>query len=1116
MYNFYPKKLVQPPGCAPNILLIMKLTTIILITAMLHASAKTVAQTVTLSVKNATLSNVIDNISKQTGYDFLISTEILNRSKPVTVILKDKDLQSTLEKVFEGQSMAFTIQDKIIIVSGKENTKIQRRESIQEYSIHISGKVTDYGGRPLAGATIKIKRQSTVVITDSEGVFKLDLAGDEATLMISFIGYQPIDITVTGSVPQPMIIKLIKELSPLSEVQVIGYGSTTKRNNTGNVSSVTASEISRQPVSNPIAAMAGRVPGLSIAQNNGIAGSGYKIQIRGQSSLLQGSDPLFIIDGVPFAAGNAALNLITSAAGSGSGTYDGISPLNLINPDDIDRIDILKDADATAIYGSRGANGVVLITTKKGKKGRTEIGANVYSGFSKVTRTMKMLDTKGYLNMRREGFLNDGITPDVTNAPDLLLWDTTRYTDFKKSLIGNTAHTTNADLSVSSGSAGTTFLMSGSYHRETTVFPTSQGNSRGAFHASINHVSPDNKFSVSLNTVYASNNSNLTVSDLTGLINTAPNLKTTRPDGSLNWEEGGTPFINLGLLNANPYSFQNQTYQGSFQNLNANMQVGYKITSELNFKVSLGYNTLNSNEVNLYPSTSLDPFLGQLPFSNFGHQSMKSWIIEPQAEYVKDLGKGRLSFLLGNTWQNITRDGVTIGAFDYSGDALLRSIAAASYTETVNAYSQYRYTGAYGRINYNLAGKYLFNLSGRRDGSSRFGPSNRFSNFGALGAAWLFGDEQFIKNNLPVISYGKVRASYGVSGNDQIGDYRYLNTWSPGNTTYQGKSILNPSSLYNPNFSWEKNRKLELAFDLGFWRDRLLLSAAYYNNKANNQLINYTLASQTGFTSVLQNFNAEIANTGFEFTLSGRNIESKNFRWTTDFNVTLPKNKLLGFPGLSNSSYANTYIIGQSLSSRKVYHYQGVNPTSGIYQFQDVDDNGILDVNDRTVIKNTDVRFYGGLQNTFRLRSFELSFLLEFRKQNGYNYLSNLGGNVPGYSFTNQPVIVLERWQHQGDNAPIQKFISAPGGALDAAIQYLPGSDAVISDASYLRLKNIYFSYDLPSNALTKFGVRTMRIYLQGQNILTWTNYKGADPENQNLYSLPPLRTLTAGIQLTL
>ena len=981
----------------------------------------------------------------------------------------------------------------------------------------VSGTVSNASNNtPLRGATVTIKDTPSTTTTDEQGNFIVTAKSDTGTLVISFVGFHTYQLKFNSTTKGPFTIHLRDDASLLNEVMVIGYGTTTKRLNTGNVGKVTAEDISKQPVNNPLAALEGRVPGLVVTQSSGVNGSGLSVQLRGQNSLIQGSDPLFIIDNVPYSPGNFPLNQLTSAAGSGSSASDGISPFSLIDPSDIESIDILKDADATAIYGSRGANGVILITTKKGKAGKTVIGANVYSGMSRVTRTMDMLNTKQYLQMRREGFANDGIAPDASTAPDLFLWDTTRYTDFKKLLIGNTAHTTDAQLSLSGGNDNTQFLIGGGYHRQTTVFPTDLGDDRASVHFNLNHNSTDKKLTVNLNVIYSSNVNDLPASDLTGYINTAPNFKLYDASGKLNWQEGGVSYLSLGLLNANPLSFQNQSYTGKFQNLSSNLQLIYKVLPDLSLKVSMGYNMVTSDEVSLYPSTSLDPNLGALPFSNFANQSQKSWIIEPQAEYIKKFGASKLDVLIGNTWQDNTSSGILVSANNYSSDLLLGSISAAGLTYSSNLFNQYRYEGTYGRINYNLGGKYILNLSGRRDGSSRFGPADRFSNFGAIGAAWIFSEERLIKDKLPFLSFGKLRGSYGITGNDQIGNYKYLDTWTPGMATYQGISVLNPTSLYNPTYSWEKNRKAEVGLDLGFFKDRLLVSGDYFNNRSDNQLVNYTLPSQTGFSSVLENLNALVQNTGWELQVNSKNINSGSFTWMTAFNMTIPRNKLLAFPGLATSSYANTFVIGQPLSTLKLYHSLGVDANTGIYTFAGEDQNGNLTAANRTVLKNTDPKFYGGLQNTFRYKRIELSVFFEFKKQNGYNYLNTLGGNVPGYSYYNQPVIVLSAWQKPGDKTNIEKFTSSPGDAYNAASNYLIGSDAIISDASYIRLKNLSLSYNLPNSWLTRLHITSSRLYLQGQNLFTITNYVGADPENQNMYILPPLRTITIGIQLTL
>jgi TonB-linked SusC/RagA family outer membrane protein len=1115
MYNFYPKKLVQLPGCTFKILLIMKLTTLILITAILQVSANASAQKVTLSEKNAPLNKIFEKISDQTGYDFLVSTENLKQAKLVTIDVQDEELKAVLDRIFAGQPLDYVIQKKIIVISKKTVSPGHISKKELDESITITGQVTDEKDAPLPGATVRLKGTNASVNADGQGLFTLNHLPVRGTLVVSFVSYQTMEISYGPDTKSPLIIHLKGEDNSLNEVQVIGYGTTIKRLNTGDVSKVAAVEISKQPVANPLLALEGRIPGLQVIQGSGVNGSGVSVQLRGQGSLSQGTDPLFIIDGVPYSPGNTPLNQLVSAAGDGTSNNYGLSPFNLINPADIESIDILKDADATAIYGSRGANGVILITTKKGKAGKTDITANVYSGLSRVTRTMAMLNSLQYLQMRREAFKNDGITADPSSAPDILLWDTTRYTDFKKLLIGNTAHTSDAELSISGGNENTQFLMGGGYHYETTVFPTTKGDARSSFHISLNHTSNDKRLSVNLTAMYSSDINNLPATDLTGYINTAPNLK-LYDNGKLNWQDGGSSYLSLGLINANPLAFEYQTYTGKFDNLSSNINLTYKVIQNLSLKVSAGYNVVNSAEESLFPSTSLDPNLGLLPYSNFANQNQKSWIIEPQIEYTNTTALGKLDVLLGNTWQDNTNSGFNVGAYDYSSDLLLSSIAAASYAQTTNSFNEYRYDGLYGRINYNLKDRYILTISGRRDGSSRFGPADRFSNFGAVGAAWIFTEEDFIKKSLDFISFGKLRGSYGITGNDQIGNYKYLDTWTPGRNTYLATSTLDPSSLYNPNYSWEKNRKAEIAVDLGFIKDRILFSAAYYNDRSDNQLVNYTLTTQTGFSSVLENLNAVIQNTGWEFQFTSKNVTTPAFAWTSGINITAPENKLLAFPGLTGSSYANTYVIGQSLSTRKLYHSLGVDPATGIYLFEDVNHDGTLNNSDKVSLKNTDAKFYGGLLNSFRYKELELSLFLEFKKQSGLNYLNTLGGNVPGYSYYNQPAIVLSRWQKPGDISKVEQFTSSSGDAYTAASIYLTSSDAIISDASYIRLKNLSLSYNLPGKWLSKAKITSCRIYLQGQNLFTLTNYHGADPENQNMYFLPPLKTLTAGLQLTL
>ncbi|NTE05133.1 SusC/RagA family TonB-linked outer membrane protein [Agrobacterium tumefaciens] len=977
----------------------------------------------------------------------------------------------------------------------------------QTIPIKLSGTVRDKAGKPIPGATIKTSEKERTTFTDKEGKFSLTIDKADGMLTISSIGHQTVNTPYGPKLTLDIILN--ETAGSLDDVVVIAYGTTTKKLNTGAIGKVSASEIALQPVSNPLSALQGRIPGLAITQNSGINGAGLKVQIRGQGSLMQGSEPLFIIDGIPFSPGNNSINTVTNATGS-----SGVSPFSTINPSEIESVEILKDADATSIYGSRGANGVILITTKKGMAGKSKLSLNIYNGYSQITRTMDMLATEDYLKMRREGFKNDGLAMTSANAPDLLLWDQTRYTNFKDILIGGNAKTTDVQSSISGGTEKTRFLISGGYHGETSVFPSEQRDDKLSGRISLNHRSTDERFSLDFSGGFLYDRNKMSSGDLTAYINMPPNMRLYDDAGNLNWQEGGTFF---GGAITNPLAAANRQYTGKFSNLTTSVNMAYEILAGLKGKVSLGYNSLSGNDQALNPSSSINPNSGTLPYSNFGRSFLGSWIVEPQLEYINTLGKGKLNILAGGTLQNTNSNTLSVSAQNYRNDILLSSIAAAGNVTTSNSDYAYRYTAFYGRINYNFADKYLINLTGRRDGSSRFGPGKRFANFGALGTAWIFTGEDYIREKLSWLSFGKIRASYGTTGNDQIGNYKFLDTWTNSSLPYQGNAGLQPSSLYNADFSWETNHKAEVALELGVLKNRIMLSAAYFVNRSGNQLINYQLPIQTGFTSILRNFDAVVQNSGLEISLESTNFLSGAFKWTSNANLSIPKNKLVKFSGLDRSSYANTYIIGEPLSAKRVLEYLGVDPSTGIYSFRDVNGDGLYDASDRILIRNTQPDFYGGLQNSFSYKNIKLDIFLEFRKQIGYNYLYTQSTFIPGYFYFNQPSIVLDRWQAVGGLADIQRFVASGSSAAYApAGSYLPASSAVFSNASFIRLKNVSLTYAFAEQWVKKLKLQQLSIYVHGQNLLTITGYKGADPESQNLFVLPPLRTITAGLQLTL
>lgn len=1066
---------------------------------MLHS------QKLTISVKDVPLEQVFQSIEQQSQHEFVYTLELLRSSRPVTVDVKGVSLKTALNEVFAAQPLTFQLEGKYILV--------KRRETIASAaSFTISGKVLSETGSAIAGATVGVLGASRSTVTNNNGDFILSNINGDARLVITSIGYYSQEIAVNG---QPFVMATLRvHATTLDETVVIAYGTTTRRLNTGNVSKVTAAEIERQPVANPLTALQGRVPGLIINQSSGVPGAAVTVQIRGRNSIAQNSDPLFIIDGVPFAPNNTPLGNTASAFGY-AGYGGGLSPFSSINPSDIESIEVLKDADATAIYGSRGANGVVLITTKKGKAGEADVQANLYFGNSTVTRTMNFLDTKQYITMRHEAFNNDGVAPDPSTAPDLLVWDTSRYTNFKKQLIGGTAKMLNASVSLSGGTAHLRYLLSGTYFRETTVFPGDMANSRGAVHLNLNSQPTNARLGFNLSVNYTAGVNRIIASDLTYYVNSVPNLPALYDNnGNLKWQEGGVSFNN-------PLAYLKQTYVGKTDNLVSSLQLTYKVTNDLRFKVNFGFNRFGLNEVSTFPQSSQNPLYGSSGRAQFGDNTFHNWIVEPQLDYSKKIAKGQLQLLIGGTAQQNSNESTAIYATGYANDLLLNSINGASDVYSNNSYKLYRYIAAFGRVNYNWDDKYVVNISGRRDGSSRFGPGKQFASFGSAGALWIFTNEKVFVNKQSFLSFGKIRGSYGLTGNDQIGDYQYLDTWTSTSYTYNGDRGLRPSRLFNPNYAWEKSRKLEMALELGFLKDRVTSTFSFFRNVSGNQLLLYKLPTQAGFSEVFANFPAEVQNKGFEIELNATPIKSAPFAWEVRLNGSFIRNKLLSFPNLETSSYS--YLtVGQSLSTYNGFHLLGVDQQTGIYQFADSSGKAtvypVYPTDIRRNLGDLDPSFFGGIQNDFHFKSWQLAFFFEYKKQQGLSYLYQLSsaGIVPGTMY-NQPTIVMNRWQKPSDKADIQRFTTTPGNpAYDAASTFsYTNVDAQFTDASYLRLKNISLSFNLPDKALKKLHWQGMRLYVLGQNLLTITPYKGNDPETQNLFALPTLKTWAAGLQIT-
>ncbi|WJS97110.1 SusC/RagA family TonB-linked outer membrane protein [Flavobacterium johnsoniae] len=961
----------------------------------------------------------------------------------------------------------------------------------------IQGTVSD-GSSPLPGVTISLKADSmTAAISDYNGHFSISASAQD-TLVLSYLGFKTAYIPINSRSKINIVLQV--DATTLQEVKVnAGYYSVQESERTGSIARITSKDIDTQPVTNVLATMQGRMAGVSITQTTGAPGGGFDIKIRGQNSLRSDANaPLYIIDGVPYSSDPIGHAQTSSPFPTVS------SPLNSISPDSIESIEVLKDADATSIYGSRGANGVVLITTKKGKKGKTSFTINSSTGAGTITIFPDLMNTEQYLAMRRQAFKNDGLSEfndwdyDINGT-----WDQKRYTDWQKELLGGTAQMNDLQGTVSGGSEQTQFMFNGNWHQQSTVYPGDFRYKTGGLQLNLNHKSEDGRFRISFTGGYNSQNNNLPSFDLSFdaryLPPNAPALY--KPDGSLNWENGTWE---------NPLRNLNAQFRSKTNNLIANSTLSYEILKDLTIKSSFGFTNLGSSETRTRPSTIFNPANNVTSARSAIYlydTDRKSWIIEPQINYSMAIANGKFDVLVGGTFQSQTNDILYQTASGFASNSLIYNLAAAkNITIYSNDQDQYKYQAFFARVNYNLQQRYILNLTGRRDGSSRFGPGNQFASFGAAGAAWIFSKENFLTESY-WLSFGKIRCSYGTTGNDKIGDYQFLNTYTTSGINYGGLTGLQPSRLYNPDFGWEINKKLEFALELGFLKDRIFTTVSWYRNRSSNQLVGLPLPGTTGFQVIQTNLDAQIENKGLELTLRAVNFNDSKFKWSTNFNITFAKNTLLRFPNLEGSTYSQKYRIGMPLNIELLYHYKGVDPQTGVYRFEDTNkDNTISFPDDRQTALNLNPAFYGGLQNQINYKRWNLDFLLQFVKQKSRIYPMGPAGMM-----SNQLRDMSATWTQPGDNASYQ--IATTGSNYEAlmADYYYSLSDATVTDGSYIRLKNIALSFDVPL-ALKQTGLKIM---LQGQNLLTFTKFKDGDPEFGGAGFLPPLKVLSAGIQLT-
>ena len=1004
----------------------------------------------------------------------------------------------------------------------------------------ITGKITSSLGDPIAGASVQVKGSSVGTSANDKGEFSITVPVARPTLVISNVGYKAKEVSVKNQ--SNINIVLEEDKNELSQVVIIGYGSVKKSDLTGSVSSIKANELKAVPVTSFDQAMQGRAAGVQVTQTSGKPGSEASIRIRGTSSINAGNEPLYVIDGL----------LVSSDGGdmtTGVTLGPRIGALSAINPSDIESIEILKDASATAIYGSRGANGVVLITTKRGKAGKGTVSFDMYYGQQEVAHKLDVLNAAQFANFVNDAKLNAGVTPIYVNPKNL-----GEGTDWQAQLFRR-APMASYQLSFSGGDEKTKYSISGGYFDQDGIIINSNFK-RYTFRANLDREL-SGKLTVGTSISYANINSTGVLTNngtiVPGVVSAALLFNPVLPvyDSTVN---GGYTFENdRGKTLGNPIADAKEynSYTTSSRIL-GNFYAKYKVTNDLEFKSSFGIDGFTQKESSFGPNF-LKRTQASMGEAALGTVQGLTWLNENTLTLNKDWGgKQAVNALLGFTTQQFKNESLFAYAFDFPDSRTgYHNIAAGLKPQkSSNGESQWSLISYLGRINYSLFDKYLFTATGRIDGSSKFADGKKYGFFPSGAFAWKAIKEDFMQD-VKFISDLKFRASYGVIGNQAIPPYQSLALIGPygegvfnspnGAEVYTG---LEPLSYVNTNLKWESTKQLDLGVDVSFFQNRLAVTADYYQKKTFDLLLSTPIPTTSGFSSTVLNV-GNIVNKGFDFDIRSINTQG-HFKWNTSLNLSVNRNTITNLNTETDILLMGGSLLrkGQPVGTFYGYIFDGIfqtdqeaasspvlvgqepgsaNPASiakaGDRKYRDINNDGKIDANDRTLLGSAQPDFTFGFNNSFSYKNIELTVF--FQGSEG-NKMANFN-NLDLLNFTGQNNVLAEaglnRWTPDNHSNKYPRALST--GSLDVGVF----SSAIVEDASYLRLKNITLAYRVPEYIINKVKIKSLRVFAGATNLWTLTNYSGYDPE-ANTYGqsttligidaggYPQARTYTLGVNV--
>lgn len=1095
---------------------IMKLSVLLLCFAfsLFASNAESQNAKVSLNKQNVAIHDILNAIEEQTDYLFLYNKKNVDVDRLTSVSATNRTVADVLSQVFKNSGVSFKIEGKHIVLT---RTVAETSDAIQQQAGKtIHGVVKDKNGEPVIGANVVVKGTTNGTITNIDGQYTLSGVSDKDILTVSYIGYVSKEIPVKGE--QNINILLAEDTQTLDEVVVVGYGTVKKRDLTGSVASINSEKIEQVAVTNPALALQGRVPGVLVEQTDYAPGGGLKIRVRGNRSFKASNDPLYVVDGMPLTTG-----------------------LDAINPSDIESIDVLKDASATAIYGARGANGVIIVTTKKGKEGRVQVDYNGYVGIQTVAKKMDLMNGAEWAESMREAYRATGLyKSDVPSAEEdakiprlaadpyslqsvLMAYDENGNYDPSKvrsfDWLGETLHNSlihNHNLNVRGGSDKTQYSMSASYLYNDGVIKNRD------YEKYTVRLNLDQKIGeiikVGLQSQYMHSFENKNIGIYSNAMQNYPTSVPYDENGELILNPGGDPMLYNSLMDLDNAISQRKVdrYMGSYY-------AEVNIWDGLKFRTNLGTDFNQIQDLDFRGSMTTANKGGLSTASNKGEKSYL-FTLENMLTYAKDFNKNHsLNVTLLQSIQRYQRDkyGIEVKDLPYEYQHFWNLGSASTISKVESDYMKWTLASFMGRINYNLKDRYLLTVSARYDGSSRLAKGNKWVLFPSAAFAWRIMDEEFMPE-WDALSNLKLRLGWGRTGNSAVDPYQTLGGLSLKKYNFGSTNAIGyyPNVMPNPNLTWETTDQTNIGLDFGFFNNRLSGTIDLYLQKTHDLLMSRQLPVVSGYESVMSNI-GKTQNKGIEIALSSVNFESeKGFNWTTDLMLYANKEEIVELYNGKKDDIGNEWFIGQPISV--IYDYQfdriwqdtpedhaemekfnanGANFAPGTIKLVDQDGDYKITAKDRVILGNDRPKLVASLNNNFAYKGFDLSILLngEFGKKIAYSAPHNLNGR--------ENYVRLNYWtpKNPSNEAPRPNANQQP--RYVSTIQYYNGS--------YLRVRDITLGYTLPTMMTKKAFIERLRFYASVQNPFLFTSFPGVDPEGARGSGYPSVRSFMFGANIS-